>query len=70
MRRAFYTPTKSPLTLEMPTRVRTLHAIEAEIRGHPAEHRKQMRSRPIVEALLTWLQDHLGQASTISDLVV
>jgi transposase len=74
MRRAFYefyTSTKSPLALEVLTRVRALYAIEAEIRGHSAEHRKQVRqerSRPIVEALLTWLQDHVGRVSTISDL--
>jgi hypothetical protein len=74
MRRAFYefyTSTKSPLALEVLTRVRALYAIEAEIRGHSAEYRKQerqARSRPIVEALLTWLQDHVGRVSTISDL--
>ena len=50
---------------------RALYAIEAEIRGHSAEHRKQVRqerSRPIVDALLTWLQDHVGRVSAISDL--
>ena len=46
-------------------------AIEAEIRGHPAEHRhrvRQERSRPIVEALHEWLQAHLDRVSGTSDL--
>jgi transposase len=29
---------------------------------------RQARSRPIVDALLVWLQDHVGRVSTISDL--
>jgi len=48
-----------------------LYAIEAEIRGHPAEHRQQVRherSRPIVDALHAWLQDHVGRVSAASDL--
>ena len=48
-----------------------LYAIEAEIRGHPAEHRRQVRqerSRPIVEALHAWLQDHLLACPRCSDL--
>ena len=55
----------------MLARIRELYAIETEIRGHPAEYRRQMRqerSRPIVEALHAWLQDHLGRVSAISDL--
>ncbi len=74
MRRAFYefyTSTKSPLALDVLTRIRALYAIEAEIRGHSADHRKQVRqarSRPIVEALFTWLQDHVGRVSAVSDL--
>ena len=37
----------------------------------PADHRKQVRqerSRPIVEALHSWLQDHVGRVSAVSDL--
>ena len=62
MRRHFYdeyVSNKSPLAAEVLVRVRALYAIEAEIRGHPAEHRRavrQERSRPIVEALHDWLQ--------------
>jgi hypothetical protein len=67
----FYASTKSPLAAEALARIRELYAIEAEIRGHPAEHRRQQRqerSRPIVEALHVWLQDHVGRVSAISDL--
>ncbi len=74
MRRAFYdfhVSTKSPLAAGVLARVGELYAIEAEIRGHSAEHRRQVRqerSRPIVEALHTWLQDHVGRVSAVSDL--
>jgi transposase len=74
MRRSFYefyTSTQSPLAAEVLARIRRLYAIEAEIRGHPAEHRKQVRqerSRPIAEALLAWLEDHVGRVSAASDL--
>ena len=74
MRRCFYdeyVSNKSPLAAEVLVRVRTLYAIEAEIRGHPAEHRhavRQERSRPIVEALHGWLQDQVKRVSGPSDL--
>ena len=76
MRRGFYdfhVSTKSPLAAEVLARIRTLYAIEAEIRGHPAEHRRrvrQERSRPIVEALHAWLEDHLPRMSGASDLAL
>jgi transposase len=74
MRRHFYDEfisTKSPLAAEVLVRVRTLYAIEAEIRGQPAQHRqavRQERSRPIVEALHGWLQDQVKRVSGPSDL--
>ncbi len=74
MRRPFYeffVSTTSPLAAEVLVRIRELYAIEAEIRGHPAEHRRQIRlqrSRPIVEALHAWLQDHVERVSATSDL--
>ena len=74
MRRPFYeffVSTTSPLAAEVLVRIRELYAIEAEIRGHPAEHRRQIRhqrSRPIVEALHGWLQDHVERVSATSDL--
>jgi transposase len=74
MRRPFYeffVSTRSPLTAEMLARIGELYAIEAEIRGHPAEQRRQARherSRPIVEALHVWLQDQVERVSATSDL--
>ena len=74
MRRAFhhfYVSTKSPIAAELLARVASLYAIEAEIRGHPAEHRRQVRqdrSRPIVEALQAWLQAQLPRLPHASDL--
>ena len=74
MRRAFhhfYVSTKSPIAADLLARVASLYAIEAEIRGHPAEHRRQVRqarSRPIVEALHAWLQAQLPRLPHASDL--
>lgn len=76
MQRYFYDEffsTKSPLAAEVLVRVRTLYAIEGEIRGHPAEHRwavRQERSRPIVEALHGWLQIQVTRVSGASDLAI
>jgi transposase len=69
----FYVSIKSPLAAEVLTRIRTLYRIEAEIRGQPAEHRRQVRqerSRPIVEALHAWLEDYLPRVSGASDLAI
>jgi len=52
-------------------RVASLYAIAAEIRGQPAECRRQVgqqRSRPIVEALPDWLHNHIDKVSGASDL--
>jgi transposase len=74
MRRAFFqfhASTKSPLAVELLTRVAALYAIEAEIRGHSADHRRQVRqqrSRPIVEALHDWLHDQVKRVSGTSEL--
>jgi transposase len=67
----FYSATQSPLAADALARIASLYAIEADIRGHPAEHRRsvrQQRSRPIVEALHTWLQETLPRLSGSSDL--
>ena len=67
----FHASTKSPLAAEVLTRVAALYAIEAEIRGQSAEHRRQVRqqrSRAIVEALHDWLHVHLDRVSGASDL--
>jgi hypothetical protein len=69
----FYVSTKSPFAAEVVARIRTLYRIEAEIRGQPAEHRRQVRqerSRPIVEALHVWLEDYLPRVSGASDLAI
>ena len=74
LRRPFYefhASTQSPLAAEVLARIRELYAIEAAIRGDPAEHRRQVRqerSRPIVEALHAWLENHIGRVSAASDL--
>jgi transposase len=74
LRRPFYqfhASTQSPLAAAVLAKIAALYAIEAEIRGHPAEHRRQVRqarSRPIVEALHAWLQEHAGRVSAASDL--
>jgi hypothetical protein len=69
----FYVSTKSPLAADVLARIRALYAMEAEIRGHPAEHRRRLRqerSRPIVEALHAWLEDYLPCVSGASDLAL
>ncbi|HEV7580224.1 MAG TPA: transposase [Mycobacterium sp.] len=67
----FWVSTKSPLAAEVLGRVRELYAIETEIRGHPAEHRRRVRderSRPIIDALQSWLHQHIDRVSVVSDL--
>lgn len=67
----FHVSTQSPLAAEVLARVASLYAIEAEIRGRPAQYRRQQRqerSRPIVEALHDWLHDHVGRVPAASDL--
>ena len=64
--RRIWASTKSPLAAAVLAKISELYAIEAEIRRHPAEHRqriRQERSRPVVDALHAWLQDHLGRVS-------
>ena len=68
-RRKFYdinVATQSPLAAEALRRIAALYAIEAEIRGKPAEERRQVRqqrSRPLVEARHTWLNQQLERVS-------
>ena len=67
----FHASTKSPLAAEVLKRVAALYAIEAEIRGQPAEERRRIRqdrSRPIVEALHDWFRTHIDRVSGASDL--
>jgi transposase len=67
----FFVSTQSPLAAEVLKRIGELYAIEAEIRGHPAEHRRRVRderSRPIVDALHAWMLEHVERVSAVSDL--
>ena len=73
-RRRFYEihqATGSPLAEEALRRIGELYAIEAEVRGRPAEQRlavRQERSKPIVDALHAWLTAQLGRVSGKSGL--
>src|SRR5215213_2160098 len=73
-RRRFYEihqATSSPLAEETLRRIGELYRIEAEVRGRPAEERRrvrQERSRPIVDALHTWLTVQLARVSGKSGL--
>ena len=65
-RRYFYDchqATGSPMAVEALRRIGGLYTIEAEIRGRPAEERRAARqehSRPLVDALRTWLVGPAG----------
>ena len=55
----------------MLARIAKLYEIEAEIRGQPPDIRqavRQRRSRPLVEDLQRWLQEHLPRLPGWSDL--
>jgi hypothetical protein len=67
----FYTSTQSPLAAEVLARIARLYEIEGDIRGQPPDVRKavrQLRSRPLVEDLHVWLQDHVPRIPGWSDL--
>lgn len=65
VRRKFYelaTPGPAPIATEALKRIAELYRIEAEIRGRPAEQRRQVRqerSRPMLKALEPWLRAKL-----------
>jgi transposase len=67
----FYTSNQSPLAAEVLARIAKLYEIEAGIRGQPPDVRKavrQLRSRPLVEDLHVWLQDHVPRVPGWTDL--
>jgi transposase len=67
----FYTSTQSALAAEVLARIGKLYEIEAGIRGQPPDVRqavRQLRSRPLVEALHLWLQEQLPRVPGWSDL--
>ena len=69
VRRKFYdihVANPSPLAAEALRRIAELYAIEADIRGTPAENRRserQQHSRPLVEAMHAWLTEQIERIS-------
>ena len=60
----------SPITTEALARIGALYAIEEQIRGKPAELRReirQARARPLVEQLRNWMEKMLGTLSAKSE---
>lgn len=75
VRRKFYElqagDTPAPIASEALARIASLYAVEAEIRGQSAEQRRrvrQLRSKPILEALKPWLERQLSLVSGKSKL--
>jgi len=59
-------PSRAPIANEALRRIQELYAVEAEIRGRCAEqrrHARQERSKPILDALKTWLEARLAEVS-------
>ena len=73
VRRKFYElmeAHKSPIATEAVERIAALYAVESEIRGRaPDERRKvrQARSRPLLDAMHSWLEASLAKLSKKSD---
>ena len=60
----------TPTTTEILRRIGELYAIEAQIRGQPADERKrirQLQARPLLAELEIWLRNRLLTLSTQSD---
>ncbi|TKI01714.1 IS66 family transposase, partial [Martelella alba] len=60
----------SPTTTEALRRIGELYAIEADIRGRPAEERRQVRetrSRPLLMGLESWIREKLTTLSRQAD---
>ena len=67
----FHHATGSPIAAEALRRIAELYHIEACIRGRPLDQRAQIRqaeSRPLVEAMKTWLEGELAHVSAKSAL--
>ena len=66
-----YKSTNSPFAREMIERIGAIYAIEAEIRGTSAQQRleaRQLKSRPLMDALKTRLTEVVGQFFSQSPL--
>jgi transposase len=76
VRRKFYelqVAHASPLAAEALKRIAELYAIEGEIRGRPPEERlsiRNLRARPLLEALHHWLETTLATVSRKSEIAV
>jgi transposase len=67
----FHHATGSPIAAEALRRIAELYQIEARIRGRPPDERvriRQAESRPLVEAMKTWLEQELARVSAKSAL--
>ena len=67
----FHNATGSPIAAEALRRIAELYRIEARIRGRPPDARARIRqaeSRPLVEAMKTWLEGELARISAKSAL--
>src|SRR5882762_3664723 len=73
VRRKFYdlhVAHKSPVAAEAIERIAALYAVEKEIRGYPADERREVRdarARPLLDSLKQWLEETLGKLSRKSD---
>jgi hypothetical protein len=74
VRRKFYdlqVAHSSPIAAEVVARIAQLYAIETELRGKPAEQRRevrQSRARPLLGELQTWLEKTLASVSRKSEI--
>jgi transposase len=74
VRRKFYdlqVAHSSPIAAEAVTRIAQLYAIETEVRGKPAEQRRevrQLRARPLLGELHDWLEKTLARVSRKSEI--
>ena len=74
MRRKFYDfhqATGSPIAAEALRRIAGIYAIEARIRGRPPDERRRIRqteTKPLAEAMKTWLEAELTRISAKSAL--
>lgn len=78
VRRRFYeiaAAGAAPIAAEALARIAALYAIEAELRGRPADERcaaRQQRAKPIIDDLKAWFEAKLGmvsQKSTIAEAI-
>src|SRR5229473_2494639 len=73
VRRKFYdlhVAHKSPVAAEAIERIAALYAVEKEIRGYPADERREVRdarARPLLDSLKQWLEETLRKLSRKSD---